>query len=141
MNLLRYWKSQGMLRAIGSLDVFKKALPIMHLGPLTRLNLPFIPSWEYVIEQFLRDSKSTQVLLTIYYDGLLAEKDLIHKDNDWFTEKMPLCIPSQISKDWTESVFWKKSINLVNSEPFLLFKVDMKRQKVIEYLSGNLCSR
>ena len=42
---------------------------------------------EYVIEQFLRESKKSQLLVATHYDGLLEEDDLLRKDNIWFTLK------------------------------------------------------
>lgn len=42
---------------------------------------------EYVIEQFLRSSKQSQLLVTTHYDNLFDEDDLLRKDNFWFTEK------------------------------------------------------
>ncbi len=42
---------------------------------------------EYIIERFLQESKYAQLLVTTHYDGLLAQDDLLRKDNIWFTEK------------------------------------------------------
>ena len=42
---------------------------------------------EYIIERFLQESKYAQMLVTTHYDGLLAQDDLLRKDNIWFTEK------------------------------------------------------
>jgi AAA15 family ATPase/GTPase len=42
---------------------------------------------EYVIEQFLRSSTQSQLLVTTHYDNLFDEDDLLRKDNFWFTEK------------------------------------------------------
>ena len=42
---------------------------------------------EYVIERFLQESTHAQMLVTTHYDGLLAQEDLLRKDNIWFTEK------------------------------------------------------
>ena len=42
---------------------------------------------EYVIEQFIRNSKQSQLLVTTHYDNLFDEDDLLRKDNFWFTEK------------------------------------------------------
>lgn len=42
---------------------------------------------EFVLEQFLRESKQAQLLVSTHYDGLLDEDDLLRKDNIWFTEK------------------------------------------------------
>ena len=41
----------------------------------------------YVIERFLQESTYAQMLVTTHYDGLLAQEDLLRKDNIWFTEK------------------------------------------------------
>lgn len=37
--------------------------------------------------RFLKESEYAQILVTTHYDGLLAEEDLLRKDNIWFTEK------------------------------------------------------
>lgn len=42
---------------------------------------------EFIIEKFLQESEYAQLLVTTHYDGLLAEDDLLRKDNIWFTEK------------------------------------------------------
>lgn len=42
---------------------------------------------EYVIEQFIRSSKQSQLLVTTHYDNLFDEDDLLRKDSFWFTEK------------------------------------------------------
>jgi len=42
---------------------------------------------EYVIEQFLRKSEQSQLLVATHYDNLFDEDDLLRKDNFWFTEK------------------------------------------------------
>jgi AAA15 family ATPase/GTPase len=42
---------------------------------------------EYVIEQFLRQSRQAQLLVATHYDNLFDEDDLLRKDNFWFTEK------------------------------------------------------
>ncbi len=42
---------------------------------------------EYFIEQFLRESESSQLLVATHYDNLFDEHDLLRKDNFWFTEK------------------------------------------------------
>ena len=42
---------------------------------------------EHIIESFLQESSQAQLLITTHYDGLLAQDDLLRKDNIWFTEK------------------------------------------------------
>ncbi|MFR9543809.1 MAG: ATP-binding protein [Rikenellaceae bacterium] len=42
---------------------------------------------EHIIETFLQESTHAQLLVTTHYDGLLAQDDLLRKDNIWFTEK------------------------------------------------------
>lgn len=42
---------------------------------------------EYLLVKFLKESETEQLLFTTHYDGLLAEEDLIRKDNIWFTAK------------------------------------------------------
>jgi hypothetical protein len=41
----------------------------------------------FVLEQFLRESKGAQLLVSTHYDCLLDEDDLLRKDCIWFTEK------------------------------------------------------
>jgi AAA15 family ATPase/GTPase len=42
---------------------------------------------EFLLVKFLKESETEQLLFTTHYDGLLAEEDLIRKDNIWFTAK------------------------------------------------------
>lgn len=42
---------------------------------------------EFLLVKFLKESETEQLLFTTHYDGLLAEEDLIRKDNIWFTTK------------------------------------------------------
>lgn len=42
---------------------------------------------EFVLTKFLKTAATEQLLFTTHYDGLLAEEDLIRKDNIWFTTK------------------------------------------------------
>lgn len=42
---------------------------------------------EYLIENFLRQSKQSQLLVTTHYDNLFDEDELLRKDNFYFTEK------------------------------------------------------
>jgi AAA15 family ATPase/GTPase len=42
---------------------------------------------EFIIETFLKQSKTAQLLLTTHYDGLLEEEDLLRSDSIWFTNK------------------------------------------------------
>ena len=42
---------------------------------------------EFLLVKFLKESQTEQMLFTTHYDGLLAEEDLIRKDNIWFTTK------------------------------------------------------
>jgi AAA15 family ATPase/GTPase len=42
---------------------------------------------EFVLEEFLKESKHAQLLVTTHYDGLLDADDLLRKDSIWFTEK------------------------------------------------------
>jgi AAA15 family ATPase/GTPase len=42
---------------------------------------------EYVLENFLRESEESQLLVTTHYDNLLDQSDLFRTDNFWFTEK------------------------------------------------------
>lgn len=42
---------------------------------------------EYLIENFLRQSEQSQLLVTTHYDNLFDEDELLRKDNFYFTEK------------------------------------------------------
>ncbi len=42
---------------------------------------------EFLLIKFLKESMTEQLLFTTHYDGLLAEEDIIRKDNIWFTAK------------------------------------------------------
>jgi len=42
---------------------------------------------EYLIENFLRQSKQSQLIVTTHYDNLFDEEELLRKDNFYFTEK------------------------------------------------------
>ena len=43
---------------------------------------------EFIIENFLKQSRSSQLLVTTHYDGLLEEEDILRKDSIWFTRKI-----------------------------------------------------
>ncbi len=42
---------------------------------------------EYILEKFLKESESAQLLISTHYDNLFDEEDLLRKDCFWFTEK------------------------------------------------------
>lgn len=42
---------------------------------------------EYAIEQFIRSSTQSQLLVSTHYDNLFDEDDLLRKDSFWFTQK------------------------------------------------------
>lgn len=100
---------------------------------------------EYIVERFLKESKNAQLLFTTRYDGLLAEEDLILKNNVWFIEKSSggstALYPLADFKRLSRISSLQKAYKFGKFGAYLIFKVVMKRQKVTEYLSGNLCSR
>jgi len=42
---------------------------------------------QFMIDNFLKNSKEAQLLISTHYDGLLDEDDLLRADNVWFTQK------------------------------------------------------
>lgn len=60
---------------------------------------------EFVLEEFLKEARYAQLLVTTHYDGLLDEDDLLRKDSVWFTEKQ---------KDASTSLYSLSDFNGVN---------------------------
>ena len=81
-------QSDGTKRIFGLFGVILKAIEDDAFLSIDELESKLHPRLiEYVIEQFLRNSKRSQLLVATHYDNLFDEEDLLRKDNFWFTEK------------------------------------------------------
>ncbi len=81
-------QSDGTKRVFGISGVIFTALAQNAFLTIDEIEAKLHPRLiEYVIEQFLRNSKQSQLLVTTHYDNLFDEEDLLRKDNFWFTEK------------------------------------------------------
>lgn len=82
------FESQGTIRTMGLAGCIQKTVSNNAFLAVDEIESSLHPKLiEYIIERFLKESKYAQLLLTTHYDGLLAEDDLLRKDNVWFTEK------------------------------------------------------
>ncbi|WP_455665123.1 AAA family ATPase [Phocaeicola sp.] len=82
------FESQGTIRTMGLAGCIRETICQDAFLPIDEIESSLHPKLiEYIIERFLRESRQAQMLLTTHYDGLLAEEDLLRKDNVWFTEK------------------------------------------------------
>ena len=82
------FESQGTIRTMGLAGCIKETVNNNAFLAVDEIESSLHPQLiEYIIERFLKESKYAQLLLTTHYDGLLAEEDLLRKDNIWFTEK------------------------------------------------------
>ncbi len=87
-NLPIEWQSSGTKRIFGLSGAIFQTLNKNAFLPIDELEAKLHPKLiEYVIEKFLRESESAQLLVTTHYDNLFDEDDLLRKDNFWFTEK------------------------------------------------------
>lgn len=81
-------ESQGTIRTMGLAGCIRETVCKNAFLCIDEVESSLHPKLiEYIIERFLRESDRAQLLLTTHYDGLLAEEDLLRKDNVWFTEK------------------------------------------------------
>ncbi|WP_291528065.1 AAA family ATPase [Bacteroides sp. UBA939] len=81
-------ESRGTLRTMGLAGCIQETIANNAFLAIDEIESSLHPRLiEYIIERFLKESENAQLLLTTHYDGLLAEEDLIRKDNVWFTEK------------------------------------------------------
>ncbi len=81
-------ESKGTLRTMGLAGVIGKALNNNAFICIDEIESSLHPRLiEYLIERFIRESKTAQLLLTTHYDGLLEQEDLFRKDTIWFTDK------------------------------------------------------
>lgn len=82
------FESQGTIRAMGLAGCMQEAIESNAFLAVDEIESSLHPKLvEYIIERFLKESVQAQLLVTTHYDGLLAEEDLLRKDNVWFTEK------------------------------------------------------
>ncbi|RLD60188.1 MAG: ATP-binding protein [Bacteroidetes bacterium] len=81
-------QSDGTKRIFGLAGAIFKTIEKNAFLPIDEIESKLHPRLiEYVIEQFLRYSKQSQLLVATHYDNLFDEDDLLRKDNFWFTEK------------------------------------------------------
>lgn len=81
-------ESQGTIRTMRLAGCIQETVVNNAFLAVDEIESSFHPKLiEYIIERFLKESHYAQLLLTTHYDGLLAEEDLLRKDNVWFTEK------------------------------------------------------
>jgi AAA15 family ATPase/GTPase len=81
-------QSQGTIRTMGIAGVLSQAVAQNAFLAIDEIESSLHPRlFEFIIERFITLSDKAQLLLTTHYDGLLEEKDLLRKDNIWFTEK------------------------------------------------------
>ncbi len=82
------WQSDGTKRVFGLFGAIFKAIEQKAFLSIDEIESKLHPRLiEYVIEQFLRKSEQSQLLVATHYDNLFDEDDLLRKDNFWFTEK------------------------------------------------------
>lgn len=81
-------QSEGTLRTLGISGVLKKAIERKAFIAIDEIESSLHPKLvEFILEQFLKQSIQSQLLITTHYDGLLEEEDLLRNDNIWFTNK------------------------------------------------------
>lgn len=82
------FESQGTIRTMGLAGCIQETVENSAFLAVDEIESSLHPKLiEYIIERFLKESTEAQLLVTTHYDGLLAEEDLLRKDNVWFTEK------------------------------------------------------
>jgi len=82
------FESQGTLRTMGLASCIQETITNNAFLAVDEMESSLHPKLiEYIVERFLKESENAQMLITTHYDGLLAEEDLLRKDNIWFTEK------------------------------------------------------
>ena len=81
-------ESKGTLRAMGLSGVINLAVERNAFLAIDEIESSLHPILiEFVIESFLYESKTAQLLIATHYDGLLDEEDLLRSDSIWFTNK------------------------------------------------------
>jgi AAA15 family ATPase/GTPase len=87
-NLPIDWQSDGTKRVFGLSGAIYKAIERNAFLPIDEIESKLHPRLvEYILENFLKESESAQLLISTHYDNLFDEDDLLRKDNFWFTEK------------------------------------------------------
>ncbi|OQX75274.1 MAG: hypothetical protein B6D64_11925 [Bacteroidetes bacterium 4484_276] len=87
-TLNKNYQSEGTLRALGIGAVILQAIERDAFLCIDEIESKLHPRLiEFVLEQFLRNSIQSQLLVATHYDGLFDEDDMFRKDNFWFTEK------------------------------------------------------
>lgn len=83
-----FFESQGTIRTMALAGYIQETITNNAFLAVDEMESSLHPKLiEYIIERFLKESENAQLLMTTHYDGLLAEEDLLRKDNIWFTEK------------------------------------------------------
>ncbi|MFO7789766.1 MAG: ATP-binding protein [Bacteroidales bacterium] len=86
--LLKNLQSEGTLRIFGLSAAVYKAIEQNAFLAIDEIESKLHPHLiEYLIEEFLKESKQSQLLVATHYDNLFDQDDLLRKDNFWFTEK------------------------------------------------------
>lgn len=82
-------QSQGTRRTFGIEAAIYQAMSDDEFLPIDEIESSLHPELiEFILEQFLKKSSRSQLLVTTHYDPLLNTiDDLIRKDSVWFTEK------------------------------------------------------
>lgn len=81
-------QSEGTKRIFGLSGALYKALEQDGFLAIDEIESKLHPHLiEYIIEEFLRESEQSQLIVATHYDNLFDQDDLLRKDNFWFTEK------------------------------------------------------
>lgn len=87
-NLPSNLQSDGTLRTFGLSSAIKNAVDNDAFLAIDEIESSLHPKLvEFILEDFLKQSGQSQLLLTTHYDGLLAQDDLLRNDSIWFTSK------------------------------------------------------
>lgn len=87
-DLPEHLQSDGTLRTMGISGVMNLAIKRNAFLAVDEIEASLHPKLiEFIIENFLKQSKTAQLLVTTHYDGLLEEEDLMRTDNIWFAKK------------------------------------------------------
>lgn len=81
-------ESKGTIRTMGLAGVINTVISQNAFLAIDEIESSLHPKLiEFVIESFLRESKTSQLLISTHYDGLLEQEDLFRNDTIWFTNK------------------------------------------------------
>lgn len=81
-------ESDGTLRTIGLALRLSRTIKKKSFLPVDEIESSLHPLMaEYIVENFLRESKGAQLLLTTHHSGFLHDKDAFRDDNFWFASK------------------------------------------------------